>query len=92
MTLTAVWKKIDDLNLLFPGSDTQNVLVGMTVQNKTKAEQVVQSAIDMIGTYPGNPAELVQKLKDEIALGNVLSGQIAITALNEQSVSSANVS
>ena len=45
----------------------------------------------MIGTYPGNPAELVQKIKDEIALGNVLSGQIAITVLNEQSVSSADM-
>ena len=91
MTLTAVWKKIDDLNPVISGSDTQNVLVGMTVQDKTKAEQVVQSAIDMIGTYPGNPAELVQKIKDEIALGNVLSGQIAITALNKQSVSSADM-
>lgn len=91
MTLTAVWKKIDDLNPVISGSDTQNVLVGMTAQDKTKAEQVVQSAIDMIGTYPGNPAELVQKIKDEIALGNVLSGQIAITALNEQSVSSADM-
>ena len=91
MTLTAVWKKIDDLNPVISGSDTQNVLVGMTAQDKTKAEQVVQSAIDTIGTYPGNPAELVQKIKDEIALGNVLSGQIAITALNEQSVSPADM-
>lgn len=55
MTLTAVWKKIDDLNPVISGSDTQNVLVGMTAQDKTKAEQVVQSAIDTIGTYPGNP-------------------------------------
>ena len=91
MTLTAVWKKIDDLNPVISGSDTQNVLGGMTAQDKTKAEQVVQSAIDTIGTYPGNPAELVQKIKDEIALGNVLSGQIAITALNEQSVSPADM-